>query len=259
MSPKLLISILVILIIFLIVEVKYMKKLVVERGNEVKKIVLIDEKSTMGKRDYKESVDSKSVNYGSENMGKDIYLAERNIDEKKEEMVVPLFVEQKNKRGVVWAEDSEAYQSLFEKPKSFVTKSYREVMEEKKELTCDSIGFNRAFETEIGSALREPGLERAKELFEGKKYEAALKILLSLADRSTNIMTKAICWSYISKIYDEIGDMERFRAARANLAIMSAKVAKRAFPNILTRMANKSPEVDKAITKLINGKLLKIR
>lgn len=155
-----------------------------------------------------------------------------------------------------WA-DTPAYRSLFTAPEPPLRPSYAETLEKKADEVARAAGFNRAFGVTVESALKSPALRDAEKLFNAGSLDDALARFTDLL-KSENLYLKSVAAAYILRIHDLRGDKERTDAARANLAVLSAKVAKEAFPDAVAKMGAESPAVKRAMEALSGGELMKL-
>lgn len=154
--------------------------------------------------------------------------------------------------------DSPAYRALLAPPEpSSIHPEYAEILERKADEIARAAGFNRSFGHVIESALRNPSLAAAERIFEDGKLEDALLRFTELL-KSDNLYLRSVAAAYIMRIHDLRGDKARTDAARANLAVLSAQVAKEAFPDAVAKMGAESPAVKRAMEALAGGELMKI-
>lgn len=164
----------------------------------------------------------------------------------------------KRKKGVGQWADTDAYRGLFSAPEPFVTPSYAEVMAKKADEIARLTGFNRAFGAVMDQALSSRAFAEAERLFDAGKLDEALRAFQDLQKSTDNLYLRSMAASFIMKIYDSQGKTALFEAARANVAILSAQVAKEAFPEAVRRMGEESPAVKKAMAALSGGEIMRL-
>lgn len=161
-------------------------------------------------------------------------------------------------RAKTWTwSSSPSYTGLFNEPPPPINPSYREVMDAKGEEIARRIGLDLSFGPTMEAAFNNQAIERAEKLQKDGRREEALKAFKELL-KHDNLMVRAIAGAWVTKILEEMGGGEEFKAARANLAVLSAQVAAQAFPDLVKRMGAESPAVKEAFDKLIGGDLIRL-